>query len=200
MGQANSDFAFTWLGRHGTGLRCECRLEPLHPAFGCLMYLSMVHSPQHARQHCLIAVCMHRLAPCVSSCEWDDSPRVLPQPSTTASVFALTGNTVVWGRLLNPVLALLQSLPTPHAASAQTVCLFWVLGQCPHCPLLPCCSHKLLHLSSVCQQLSRSCAEPSRAQQSLSLSHTGWSMLPWQCTVCCTLGLQEPEIMVLLQH
>lgn len=155
-------------------------------------------------QPCLVAVCVHRLAPCASWCGWDESSCVLPDPNTTAAVLALPSDMVAWGRLLYLVLAYSKGTLLQSSSSLCSLCTnrlrFLGLRQCPHCPLLPCCSHKLLHLPSVCQQLSRSCAEQSRAEQSLSLSLTHRSMLPWQCTVCCTLGLQEPEMMVLLQH
>jgi len=45
------------------------------------------------------------------------------------------------------------------------------------------------------RQLLRPHAEHSRVSSLLS-----YLMLPWQCAVCCALGLQEPEMMVLLQH
>lgn len=43
-----------------------------------------------------------------------------------------------------------------------------------------------------------SCHDPVPSKAEISLSHQ--SRLPWQYTVCCALGLQEPEMMVLLQH
>lgn len=120
----------------------------------------------------LLSVCTDLLPVCLGV-EWYDSPRVLPQPSTPAGVLALPGDMVVWGRLLNLILALLQSstslctlctncLPflgfgTMSALSTFALLLAWAA------PPVQC----------VCRQLSRSCAEPSRAQQSLSLCHIG---------------------------